>query len=218
MGTGGAVALAARDARMKLAHLVGSASEQFDVTAALRRTNAEVVGKARFTLPNNVEFDADGEADAYAMKTWGALFVEVGVDPEFGIMRLRRAVGVYSAGRIINPKTARSQMIGGLIWGWGMATMEGTEFEPRHGRWLAKKLSNVMIPVNADIPSDLIIRFVDEFDHHANRIGARGIGELAATGVTAAVHDAVEVRIRDLPITPAAMLAGLVGRAEEGKI
>jgi xanthine dehydrogenase YagR molybdenum-binding subunit len=214
MGTGGAVALAARDARMKLAQLAGSASEQLDVAAALRRTNAEVIGEGRFTLPNNVGFDADGEADQYAMKTWGALFVEVGVDPDFGIMRLRRAVGVYSAGRIINPKTARSQMIGGLIWGWGMATMEGTEFEHRHCRWLAKNLSNVMIPVNADIPSDLTIRFVDEYDPHASPIGARGIGELAATGVAAAVaaavYDAVGVRVRDLPITPAKVLTGLM--------
>jgi xanthine dehydrogenase YagR molybdenum-binding subunit len=103
-----------------------------------------------------------------------------------------------------------------MIWGWGMATMEGTEFEPTHGRWLAKNLSNVMVPVNADIPSDLTIRFIDEHDPLASPIGARGIGELAATGVAAAVanavYDAVGVRVRDLPITPAKILAGL-GRA-----
>ncbi len=76
-------------------------------------------------------------------------------------MRLRRAVGSYSAGRIINPATARSQMIGGIVWGWGMATMEQSVQEPRHGRWLAKNLSNMSIPVNADIPSDITIHFVD---------------------------------------------------------
>lgn len=212
MGTGGAVALAARDAKAKLAAAVGGDPKTLDVAEALRRTNAEFIGEGKFTLPKDAPFDADGEADEKAMRTWGALFLEVGVDPDFGTVRLRRAVGVYSVGRIINPKTARSQMIGGLIWGWGMATMEGTAYEERHGRWLAKNLSNVMIPVNADIPSDIEIRFVDEYDPLASPIGARGIGELAATGVAAAVanaiHDAVGVRIRDLPILPAKVLAG----------
>jgi xanthine dehydrogenase YagR molybdenum-binding subunit len=213
MGTGGAVKLACDDARAKLARLANAPADILDVAEALKRVNAEVVGEGNFQLPNGVPFDADGEATDHAMKTWGALFMEVGIDPDFGIVRLRRAVGVYSAGRIINPKTAASQMTGGMIWGWGMATMEGTEFEPTHGRWLAKNLSNVMVPVNADIPSDLTIRFIDEHDPLASPIGARGIGELAATGVAAAVanavYDAVGVRVRDLPITPAKVLAGL---------
>jgi xanthine dehydrogenase YagR molybdenum-binding subunit len=213
MGTGGAVLLAARDAKAKLASASGTPLERLDVAEALRRTNEEIVGEGQFKLPGDVPFDADGEATEHAMKTWGAIFLEVGVDPDFGIVRLRRAVGVYSAGRIINPKTARSQMIGGMVWGWGMATMEGTEFEHAHCRWLAKNLSNVMLPVNADIPSDITIRFIDEFDPHASPIGGRGIGELAATGVAAAVaaavRDAVGVRVRDLPISPAKILAGL---------
>ena len=213
MGTGGAVVLAARDAKAKLAAAAGLPAEGLEVAEALRRTNEEIVGEGRFDLPGGVPFDADGDASPYAMKTWGAIFLEVGVDPDFGIARLRRAVGVYSAGRIVNPKTARSQMIGGVVWGWGMATMEGTEFEPTHGRWLAKNLSNVMLPVNADIPSDITIRFVDEFDQHASPMGGRGIGELAATGIAAAVaaaiKDAVGVRVRDLPITPSKILAGL---------
>jgi xanthine dehydrogenase YagR molybdenum-binding subunit len=213
MGTGGAVALAARDAKAKLARLTGAAVGELDVSAALRRINAGVVGEGRFTLPGDGDFNLDGTDTPHAMKTWGAIFLEVGVDPDFGIARLRRAVGVYSAGRIINPRTARSQMTGGIIWGWGMATMEGTEFEPAHGRWLAKNLSNIMVPVNADIPADITIRFTDEFDPHASPIGARGIGELAATGIAAAagaaVRDAVGVRVRDLPITPAKVLKAL---------
>jgi hypothetical protein len=95
--------------------------------------------------------------------------------------RLRRAVGVYSAGRIVNPITARAQMTGGIIWGWGKATMEESDQEPVYGRWLAKNLSNVAVPVNADIPSYLDVSFVDEFDEAASLIGARGIGELGAT-------------------------------------
>jgi xanthine dehydrogenase YagR molybdenum-binding subunit len=217
MGTGGAVKLACDDARAKLARLSNLPADRLDVAEALRQAGAEIVGEGGFQLPGGVPFDADGEAETHAMKTWGALFVEVGVDPDFGILRLRRAVGVYSAGRIVNPKTATSQMIGGLIWGWGMATMEGTDYEPTHGRWLAKNLSNIMIPVNADIPADITVRFVDEDDRLASPIGARGIGELAATGVAAAVanalYDAVGVRIRDLPITPAKVLTALAARA-----
>lgn len=216
MGTGGAVKLACEDARARLSLLTNLPVEKMDVAEALKRARAEVVGEGNFQLPKGVPFDADGEADTHAMKTWGALFVEVGVDPDFGVLRLRRAVGVYSAGRIINPKTATSQMTGGMIWGWGMATMEGTDYEPTHGRWLAKNLSNIMVPVNADIPADITIRFVDENDPLASPIGARGIGELAATGVAAAVanavQDAVGVRVRDLPITPAKVLPALVAR------
>jgi xanthine dehydrogenase YagR molybdenum-binding subunit len=211
MGTGSAVALAARDARARLAARLGAEADGLDVAAALRGLDDEVVGEGRFRLPEDAAFDADGESTDFAMRTWGALFVEVGVDPDFGLLRLRRAVGVYSAGRIINPRMAESQMIGGMIWGWGMATMEASEVEPVHGRWLAKNLSNVMVPVSADIPSDLQVRFVDEVDPHASAIGARGIGELGAVGVAAAVgaavHDAVGVRVRDLPITPGKVLA-----------
>jgi xanthine dehydrogenase YagR molybdenum-binding subunit len=213
MGTGGAVLLAAQDAKAKLAQRVGAPADGLDVTAALRKTNAEFVGEGKFSLPGNAPFNADGADTPYAMRTWGAIFVEVGVDRDFGLIRLRRAVGSYSAGRIINPKTARSQMIGGVIWGWGMAAMEQSQFEPTYGRWLAKNLSNVSVPVNADIPSDIQIHFVEEFDPHASPTGARGIGELGATGVAAAVanavYDAVGIRVRDLPITPAKLLPGI---------
>jgi xanthine dehydrogenase YagR molybdenum-binding subunit len=139
------------------------------------------------------------------------VFVEVGVDPELGLLRLRRAVGSYSAGRIVNPLTARAQMIGGIIWGWGKAAMEQSEFEPRLGRWLSQNLSGVVLPVNADIPARIDIHFVDEFDREASPIGAKGIGELGATGVDAAVADAVfqatGKRIRELPITPDKLIA-----------
>jgi xanthine dehydrogenase YagR molybdenum-binding subunit len=212
MGTGGAVLLAARDLKAKLAKLTDGRPEEIDVAAAMRGLGlAELAAEGKFALPNDAPFDAHGEATPYAMRTWGGLFLEVGVDPELGLIRLRRAVGSYSAGRIINPKTARSQMIGGIVWGWGMATMEESVQEPRHGRWLAKNLSNVAIPVNADIPSAITIHFVDEFDPHASPIGGRGIGELGATGVAAAVanavYDAIGVRVRDLPIVPSKIIA-----------
>jgi len=216
VGTGSAVALACREIKAKLA----AHSNAAPLEALLASGLPQVEGHGDFKLPGEAPFDADGAAEQVAMKTWGAIFLEVGVDPELGLVRLRRAVGAYSAGRIINPKTARSQMIGGIIWGWGKATMERSVQEPTHGRWLAKNLSNVAVPVNADIPSDIQIHFVEEYDEHASAIGARGIGELGATGVdaavAAAVFDAVGVRFRDLPITPPKVLEALATRIPGG--
>ena len=172
----------------------------------------EIVGNGVFELPGAATFNGDGHGTPYAMRTWGAIFVEVGVDPDFGLLRLRRAVGAYSVGRVVSPMIARAQMIGGIIWGWGKATMEESDQEPVHGRWLSKNLSGVAVPVNADIPAEIDVSFVDEFDEAASLIGARGVGELGATGVdaavAAAVHDAVGVRVRDLPILPWKVLAG----------
>ncbi len=82
-----------------------------------------VIGDGAFALPGNAPADA-GDA-ATSTRTFGVMFVEVGVDPQLGLLRLRRATGVYSAGKIINPRTARSQMIGGVVWGWGMAAIGG---------------------------------------------------------------------------------------------
>ena len=201
MGTGSAVAAAARDVGKQLADLGLDGRRRWPAAGV-----DELVGEGTYELPGGAQFNGDGEGTPYAMRTWGVIFVEVGVDPDFGMLRLRRAVGVYSAGRIVNALTARAQMIGGIIWGWGKATMEESDQEPVHGRWLAKNLSNVAVPVNADIPADIDVSFVDEFDEAASLIGARGIGELGATGVdaavAAAVHDAVGVRVRELPILP----------------
>jgi xanthine dehydrogenase YagR molybdenum-binding subunit len=102
-------------------------------------------------------------------------------------------------------------MIGGIVWGWGMAAMEHSPFDPRLGRFVSKDLAGVALPVNADIPADITVHFVDELDELASPIGGRGIGELGATGVAAAVANAVFAatgrRIRELPITPAALVA-----------
>jgi CO/xanthine dehydrogenase Mo-binding subunit len=106
----------------------------------------------------------------------------------------------------INPRTARAQMTGAIIWGWGMAAMEASHHDPALGRWLSKNLAGVAIPVNADIPGDIQIHFVDEFDAHESPVGAKGIGELGATGVAASVANAVfhatGKRVWELPITP----------------
>ncbi|NKC33869.1 xanthine dehydrogenase family protein molybdopterin-binding subunit [Falsiroseomonas selenitidurans] len=182
--------------------------------ALLRRAGlADLSAEGRYEFGR--PFDAAGHAGSHAMRTFGAVFVEVAVDPELGLMRLRRAVGSYSVGRIVNPRTARSQMIGGITWGWGMAAMEASVVDPALGRFLSKNLSGVAIPVNADIPADIRIHFVDEVDPHAGPLGAKGIGEIGAVGVAAAVANAVfhatGRRIRDLPILPEGLLGAGAG-------
>jgi xanthine dehydrogenase YagR molybdenum-binding subunit len=224
IGMGAAVLDGARKVRDRLAELAGWPADQ--VTCAdgrlhhglsrvalselVERTGGEIVTEGAFKLPGGAGVDAG--PDQMATRTFGVVFVEVGVDQMLGIVRLRRATGVYSAGRIINERTARAQMIGGIVWGWGMATTERSVLEPQLGRWHSQNLAGVALPVNADIPADIDIAFVDEVDDNAGPLGAKGIGELSATGVAAAVanavFDAVGIRFRELPITPARIIAG----------
>jgi xanthine dehydrogenase YagR molybdenum-binding subunit len=155
-------------------------------------------------------FDAAGHVTPYSMRTFGAVFAEVTVDPDLGLVRLRRCVGVYNAGRIVNPKTARSQMTGGMIWGYGQALLEESAVDRASGAYLSRNLAGVMLPVSADIP-ELDVAFVEDYDPHASAIGARGIGELGAVGVSAAIGNAVfhatAKRIRELPIRIESVLA-----------
>ena len=146
---------------------------------------------------------ANGRSAQYSMHTYGSIFVEVRVDPDLGTLRMSRAVGTYAAGRILNPLAARSQMISGITWGYGQAVLERSVFEPSLGRFLSKNLAGYLVPVNADI-GDIEVSFVDDEDRAASAIGAKGIGELGAVGVSAAIANAVfhatGRRVRDLPI------------------
>jgi xanthine dehydrogenase YagR molybdenum-binding subunit len=206
------VGSAVKDACEKLkARLLSISPRVIDLTQALAGTGIEEVSAEGSWKPHGgVAFDGAGGSSGRSMHTWGAIFVEVAVDEALGLVRMRRAVGGYSAGRIVNPRTARSQMIGGIVWGYGQALLEQSAFDERHGRYLSKNLSGVMLPVNADIPADIDVFFADEFDPHASAIGARGIGELGATGVAAAIANAVwhatGRRIRRLPIHMADVL------------
>jgi xanthine dehydrogenase YagR molybdenum-binding subunit len=184
---------------------VKDACEKLKAKLPLLKQGADHVSAEGSWKPHNdVPFDAVGGKSGYAMHTWGAIFVEAAVDEALGLVRMRRAVGGYSAGRIINPRTARSQMIGGIVWGYGQAVLEESVMDERYGCYLSKNLSGVMLPVNADIPSDIDVFFVDEFDPHASPIGARGIGELGTTGVAPAIANAIwhatGKRIRRLPV------------------
>ncbi|MET0133449.1 MAG: xanthine dehydrogenase family protein molybdopterin-binding subunit, partial [Kibdelosporangium sp.] len=145
-----------------------------------------------------------GDEDSrYSIRTYGAVFVEVRVDEDLGLVRVPRVVGVYSAGRIINELGAGSQMSGGIIWGIGQALLEKSVLEPNLGRFLSRNLAGYVLPVNADVGS-IDVSFIDEEDRIASPIGAKGIGELGATGVGAAIANAVfhatGKRVRDLPI------------------
>jgi xanthine dehydrogenase YagR molybdenum-binding subunit len=147
---------------------------------------------------------AGDEEKQFSMNSFGAVFAEVHVDRDLGIVRVPRIVGRFGAGRIINAKTAHSQLLGGVVWGLGMALTEESVLDPRSGRFVNGNLAEYHVMVNADI-ADIDLAFVDEVDPHVNSLGAKGLGEVSMTGVTGAVanaiYNATGRRIRDLPIT-----------------
>jgi xanthine dehydrogenase YagR molybdenum-binding subunit len=145
----------------------------------------------------------------YSTHSFGAHFAEVHVDPDFGTVRLARMVSAFAAGRIVNARTARSQYMGGVIWGVSMALQEEGRIDERTGRYMNASLENYLVPVNADIP-EIDIILVDERDAHVNPLGIKGIGEIGNVGSAAAVANAVYhatgIRVRELPITPEKLL------------
>jgi xanthine dehydrogenase YagR molybdenum-binding subunit len=151
------------------------------------------------------------ETQRYSSHAFGAVFTEVRVDRDLGEIRIPRVVAAYGAGKILNPKTARNQLQGGIVWGVGMALEEETLVDPRTGRYVNADLAEYHVPVNADI-GQLDVTFVDEVDPYVNPIGVKGIGEIGITGVAAsianAVYNATGVRVRELPITLDKVLGG----------
>jgi xanthine dehydrogenase YagR molybdenum-binding subunit len=144
--------------------------------------------------------------------SYGAHFAEVGVNAVTGEVRVRRMLGVFAAGRILNAKTARSQCLGGMTFGIGCALTEDLIHDQRTGKLVNRDLAEYHVPVNADVPQ-LEVHFLDERDIHANPIHAKGIGELgicgAAPAIVNAVYNACGVRVRKMPITCDKLLAGL---------
>ena len=149
---------------------------------------------------------------AFSQHTYGASFAEVAVSAVTGEVRLRRMLGVFAAGRIINPKTARSQLIGGMIWGVSSALHEAAHVDPRYGNVVNGDLAEYVLPVHADIPAIEAI-LLDDFDDKANPLGIKGVGELGVCGTGAAVANAVfnatGIRVRDFPITQDKLLERL---------
>ncbi len=150
----------------------------------------------------------------YAMHAHGAVFAEVTVDPDLGQVRVTRAVGAFAAGRIINPKLVRSQLLGGMIWGLSFALHEAAVVDHRTGRVINGDFAGYHIPVNADVV-DLDAFTVDEHDPHVNALGIKGVGEIAITGSAGAIANAVwhatGIRVRRFPIRIEDLL-GLVTR------
>jgi xanthine dehydrogenase YagR molybdenum-binding subunit len=144
------------------------------------------------------------ERKKYASHAFGAQFAEVRVDRELGQIQVTRYVAAFAAGKILNPKTARSQFLGGIVWGIGLALQEHTARDRRTARAVTRDLVDYHVPVNADVP-DIDIVMVDEDDPYVNEIGAKGVGEIGITGAGAAIANAVYhatgIRVRDLPIT-----------------
>jgi xanthine dehydrogenase YagR molybdenum-binding subunit len=165
--------------------------------------DGDVVKASAFTAP------VMGADRHHTFQSFGAVFAEVTVDPELGMVRVRRMTGVYDAGRIMNPRTARSQLLGGLTFGIGMALLEELIPDPAHGRFINADLAEYKVPVHADMP-DLDVSFVEEPDLAFNSLGCRGVGEIGITGAPAAianaVYNATGKRIRDLPVTVAKIL------------
>jgi xanthine dehydrogenase YagR molybdenum-binding subunit len=148
---------------------------------------------------------APGDAgQRFSMHAFGAVFVEVHVDELLGEIRVPRVVGAYGVGKLLNQKTAHSQLIGGIVWGLGMALFEETLFDQRLGRAVNGNLAEYHVPANADVGL-IDVQVVAEEDPHINPLGAKGIGEIGITGVAAAVANAVYHatgrRVRELPIT-----------------
>lgn len=147
---------------------------------------------------------AGAEAEQYSMHTFGAVFAEVRVDRDLGIVRVPRVVGAYGVGNLINAKTAHSQLMGGIVWGISLALFEESLLDPHAGRFVNANLAEYHVPVNADIGT-IDITVVPEHDTQVNALGAKGLGEVSTTGVAGAIANAVfhatGRRVRELPIT-----------------
>ncbi|MES3152866.1 aldehyde oxidoreductase molybdenum-binding subunit PaoC [Sphingomonas faeni] len=163
---------------------------------------SEAAGDAGLSAEDSIEF---GDlTKTYAQATFGAHFVEVGVDSATGEIRVRRMSGAFAAGRILNPKSARSQVIGAMTMGVGAALMEGAIVDTRFGYFVNHDLAEYHVPAHADIPMQDVF-FMDELDEKSSPMKAKGIGELGLCGVGAAIANAVYnacgVRVREYPLT-----------------
>ncbi|GAA4767812.1 xanthine dehydrogenase family protein molybdopterin-binding subunit [Stakelama sediminis] len=170
-----------------------------------------LVGGSPVTAVDSIEF---GDlTKKYAQASFGAHFAEVGVDMHTGEPRVRRLLSVCSIGRVLNPKTARSQCLGGMTMGVGSALMEDLIVDPRFGYFVNHDMAEYQVPVHADIP-DLDVVFLEGEDNKSSPMKARGVGELGICGVGAAVTNAIYnacgVRVRDYPATMDKILAGLM--------
>jgi xanthine dehydrogenase YagR molybdenum-binding subunit len=186
-------AIEVRGGRITRRDCLGSSETYGELMQRNRQATAEALGS--WTPP---PLDTP-----HGLLTFGAQFAEVAVDPDMGLVRVRRMVGVFAPGRVLNPKLARSQLMGGMLWGLGQALLEGNRMDPRRGRWGASNLGEYLVPVNADAP-EVTVDFVEVTDSVVNPLGVKGVGEIGQVGAAAAIANAVfhatGRRIRELPM------------------
>jgi xanthine dehydrogenase YagR molybdenum-binding subunit len=173
-----------------------------DASRAVSIADAMRHGKVdRIEQEKSTNFEED---DEHARNAHSAVFAEVKIDEQLGVIRVTRLVSAIAAGRILNPKTAGSQIMGGMIWGIGMALHEETLLDHRFGRIMNANYAEYHVPVNADV-HDIEVIFVEEKDDLINPLGIKGVGEIGLVGVASAIANAVYhatgKRVRDLPIT-----------------
>jgi len=174
----------------------GDARGGVSIADLMRHAKVERIEQETSAQPNDDK--------KYARNTHSAIFAEVKIDEQIGVIRVTRVVNAVAGGRIISPKTARSQIMGGVVWGIGMALHEETLVDHNFGRIMNANIAEYHVPVNADV-HDIEVIFVDERDDIINPLGVKGLGEIGIVGVAAAIANAVYhatgKRIRDLPIT-----------------
>jgi len=193
---GSAVQAACLEARARLLEFTAEPNESYQ--RILARAGVDAIEAEATSGPGD-------QGARFSMHAFGAVFAEVAVDANLGQTRVRRLVGAYGAGRIVNPTLARSQAIGGMVGGIGMALMEHTVIDRQNGHVLSANLAEYLVPVNADI-QQLDAIFVEETDPHVNPLGVKGLGEISLVGVAPAIANAVfhatGRRIRRLPMSP----------------
>ena len=199
---------AAMALRAKLAQKAGYPADQADFDDGLVKYGNQTQTLAALAGPDGIwaEDAMDyGDLDKrYAQATFGAHFCEVGVDMDTAEVRIRRMGGAFAAGRILNPKAARSQVIGAMTMGAGAALMEALEVDTRFGFFVNHDMAEYVVPVHADIPEQDVL-FIDELDDKSSPMKAKGVGELGICGAGAAVanaiYNATGIRLRDYPLT-----------------
>ena len=173
-------------------------TKSVSIFEAMRREKIKSLEEELSSAPDKAE------QSKYTMNTHSAIFAEVKVDEDLGTIHVSRVVSAIAGGRIINPKTARSQIMGSIVWGIGQALQEESIVDQNFGRFVNHNLAEYHVPVNADI-HDIEVIFVEEKDEIVNPLGAKGLGEIGIVGVAAAIGNAIfhatGKRIRDLPIT-----------------
>jgi xanthine dehydrogenase YagR molybdenum-binding subunit len=183
------------------------------VDASPQASFADVLRRAKLdAMEEEASVEPSSTRERYSCHAHSAVFAEVRVDEDFGTVQVSRVVTAVAAGRILNPKMARSQISGAIVGGIGMALEEESLIDQAFGRFINHSLADYHVPVNADV-HDIDVIFVDERDDIVNSLGVKGLAEIGIVGVGAAIANAVfhatGIRVRDLPIRPDRLLGGL---------